>query len=197
MKTMLAVAFLALSSCVPWGNYRAVPSGGVTYDPITGNQVYHAGVTLAPGFHMDDESKEIFRGRMGSSGADAGSAARVTSLTERVTTLTGEMKTERAAARALRDQIVHIEGDLSTRTRERDERTRELADRTRELNERTADVAKLRVELKASDDHYRYFEAVYSQYGLPGVLALLLLAIWALSIRYRQKPAKSKAATED
>ncbi len=187
MKTMFVVAFLALSSCVPWGNYRIVPSGGVSYDPLTGNQFYHVGATLAPGFHMDDESKEIFRGRTGSGGA--GTA-------ERVTSLTADAAKERAAAQGLRDQIVHIEGDLSTRTRERDAISRDLVDRTRELTERTAEVAKLRVELTESEDYYRYFQAIWERYGLFGIVVVLIFGLIGLRIWSRRIRVPKPATTE-
>ncbi len=114
MRPILALPLLLLS-CVPFGNYRAVPSVGVGYNPQTGDESFHAGMTLAPGFHMDAESKEIFRGTSGDGGG----------RTEGV----------------LREQIGHLETDVIDLKRERDEAVRVATAKSSEVSKLKVDLA--------------------------------------------------------
>jgi len=170
--------FAVFSSCVPWGNYRAVPTVGVGYDPATGNEYLSGGVTLAPGLHLDAETRAILGGSRGAP-ADA----------ERVTALTGEVEKERAAAVNLRAQVAHLEADLATRTTERDEALTAEAGKAKRVGE-------LEVELAEAQDWARYVDGWIERFGFWGtllmVIALGIFGVLGLRAWARKRGPKKK-----
>jgi len=162
-------------------NPRA-PSIGVGYDPSTGKEYLTGGMTLAPGLHLDPETKEILRPTR--SASDGGSKD-----AERITALTGEVEKERAAAVNLRAQVAHLAADLATRTTERDEAlTAEAGKATR--------VGELEVELAEAQDWARYVDGWIERFGFWGtllmVIALGIFGVLGLRAWARKRGPKKK-----
>ena len=109
-------------------------------------------------------SSEIVRG-MGSNG----NVGVVMGGNERINSLTSDLATERASAKALRDQVQHLESDLA-------DKSRECIAVKAELLTATAEGAKLRSDLAEANDWSEKVDKWIEQFGLIGSIIVLIIS---------------------
>jgi hypothetical protein len=194
---LAAIAALSLSACVGWQfapelSFTSGESDGSTAmnnDPSWGSSSegnFHAATltlrAIAP-VVLSETDRELVRGLRGG----GGNVGVVMQGAERLTALTGAVEKERAAANALRDQVDHLEGDLRTRTRERD-------DARTEANDCGVALTKLRLELAAAQDWKESVDLFIDRYGLFGLGLVLLFAWLIVKARYGKRNAAPQEA---
>jgi hypothetical protein len=207
MKTLLLAAILGLSACAGWQiapelsfiSGEGDSTTAMHNDPSWGSSssgdfkaVELKFRAIAP-IVLSETDRELVRGigrGGGNVGVVMGGVERINALTKELGALGADVEKERAAKNALRDQVDHLEGDLRTRTRERDDARTEATDLGVELT-------KTKIALVEAQDWQESLWKFLDRYGLFGMVVLLFFAWLIVKARYAKKESKPKPATED